>query len=185
MLPSRASVRLAIAFLFLAIAPAALTSAGDAAELRVEFGARIFRALLAADVDLPKKAAGTQLVIVFFYRDDATAARDLAARFTGSEIRGLSIATEVTNDPARISARGPAAIFLCQPSRKDALQSLVKYGIDHRVIVYSPFEGDVENGVLGGLSIEAQVRPYVNASTLDASKINLKSLFLQVAKVYR
>ena len=38
------------------------------------------------------------------------------------------------------------------------------------MIVYSPFEGHVESGVLGGLSVEAQVRPYVNRATLEASQ---------------
>jgi hypothetical protein len=38
---------------------------------------------------------------------------------------------------------------------------------------------------LGGLSIEAQVRPYLNRATLESSHITLKSFFLQVAKVYQ
>jgi hypothetical protein len=177
--------RIALVLLLLAVAPLASTSASDANDLRVELGARIFRALLAADVDLPKKAAGNQLLIIFFYRDDPNAAKKIAANFSGSDVRGMGIATDVANDAAKLAARNPAAIFLCEPSRRDELQSLVRYGIDHRVIVYSPFEGDVERGVLGGLSIEAQVRPFVNATTLDESKITLKPLFLQVAKVFR
>ena len=39
--------------------------------------------------------------------------------------------------------------------------------------------------ILGGLSVEAQVRPYVNLSTLSASNISLKPLFFKVTKVYR
>ncbi|HEX8154652.1 MAG TPA: hypothetical protein VF698_16080, partial [Thermoanaerobaculia bacterium] len=62
--------------------------------------------------------------------------------------------------------------------------SLVKYGIDRRLIVYSPFEGHVESGVTGGLSVEAQVRPFVNSTTLAASHIALKDFFLKVTKVY-
>jgi len=62
---------------------------------------------------------------------------------------------------------------------------VVRYGIDHHVIVYSPFEGDVERGILGGIAVEAQVRPYVNAATLTASNITFKSLFFKVTKVFR
>ncbi len=65
------------------------------------------------------------------------------------------------------------------------MQSLVRFGIDRHVIVYSPFEGDVESGILGGLSIEAQVRPYLNRATLESSHIMLKEFFLKVAKVYQ
>ena len=53
------------------------------------------------------------------------------------------------------------------------------------MIVYSPFEGHVEKGVLGGLSVEAQVRPYVNRATVEASQITLKPFFMEVAKVYQ
>jgi hypothetical protein len=72
-----------------------------------------------------------------------------------------------------------------QAPAQNTLKSIIKYGIDHHVIVYSPFEGHVERGVLGGLAVEAQVRPYVNLTTLDASNITLKPLFFKVTKVFR
>ena len=177
--------RAAMALTLLALVPLALARAGDVEDRRVEFGTRIFRALMAADVDLPKKTVGNQLLVVFFYRDDAVRAREMAKGFSGSDVRGIAVTADVANDPLKLAARQPAAIFLSERPRKETLQALVHYGIDHRVIVYSPFEGDVESGILGGLSIEAQVRPFVNQSTLDASKITLKSIFMQVAKVYR
>ena len=39
--------------------------------------------------------------------------------------------------------------------------------------------------MLAGLAVEAQVRPYVNLTTLAASNITLKEIFLKVAKVHR
>jgi hypothetical protein len=39
--------------------------------------------------------------------------------------------------------------------------------------------------VPGGLAVEAQVRPFVNERALAASRITLKELFLQAAKVHR
>lgn len=160
--------------------------ADDAADRRTEAGARLFRALLAADLDLPKKTVNNQLLIVFFYSSDARRASALAQSFAGANIRDIPVMVEVTNDAtlAKYAGRTPAGLFIADTAAKGALQSLVRYGIDHRVIVYSPFEGDVENGVLGGLSIEAQVRPFLNQTTLDASHISLKSFFLKVAKVY-
>ncbi len=53
------------------------------------------------------------------------------------------------------------------------------------MILYSPFEGDVERGVTAGLSIEAKVLPFVNQRTLEASGVELKPFFLKVAKVHR
>lgn len=151
-------------------------------------GARLFRALLAADVDLQKKTSGTnQLLIVVFSDSDPRKAGEVAKSLAAGDVKGMSVVTEASGDATlkQYASRVPAGIFVATPAQRAALASLVKYGIDHHVIVYSPFDGDVEAGVLGGLSIEAQVRPFINRATLDAARINLKSFFLQVAKVYQ
>jgi hypothetical protein len=164
--------------------------ADDAEDRRAGAGVRLFRSLLAADTDIAKKTAEpNHLLVVFYYVDDARRASELAARFVqeSKELRGLTVITEIANDAAmpRFVSRVPAGIFIAQAPPRNSLMALVRYGISHRVIVYSPFEGHVELGVLGGLSVEAQVRPFLNQSTLDASQISLKPFFLSVAKVYR
>ncbi len=187
---SRVLQRLLAAVLIAVLARSA--PADEVQDRRAHTGIRFFRALLAADIDLPKKtAAPNQLLIVFLYVDDKSRAADLATRFVEDakerDIRGMSIATEVTNDAslAAYANRVPAGVFIAEPPGKSALTSIIRFGITHHIIIYSPFEGHVESGVLGGLSIEAQVRPFVNRATLEASQISLKSFFLEVAKVYR
>jgi hypothetical protein len=178
----------ATAVLSIAMSMAPAVHSDEMADRRMEAGTRLFRALLAADVDLPKKALpGNQLLILFYYTGDGRRAADLAKAFvTAGDVRGLPVTAEVTNDAtlAKYGSRVPAAVFISDSSPRGSLQSIVRYGIDHRVIIYSPFEGDVESGVLGGLSIEAQVRPLLNRATLESSHITLKTFFLQVAKVY-
>jgi hypothetical protein len=162
--------------------------AEDVQALRARAGVRFFRSLLAADVDLPKKVVPPdQLLIVFLYVDDARAANDLMARFgeQTKELRGLPVVTEATKDVALYAQRVPAGIFIAQPPSKKALASIIRYGIEHHVIIYSPYEGHVESGVLGGLFVDAQMRPFVNGTTLSASQITLKDFFLKVAKVYQ
>lgn len=156
--------------------------------LRARAGVRFFRSLLAADVDLPRKVIPPdQLLIVFLYVDDPRGANDLMARFgeQTKELRGLPVVTEATKDVAQYAQRVPAGIFITQPPNKKALASIIRYGIDHHVIIYSPYEGHVESGVLGGLFVDAQMRPFVNGTTLTASQITLKDFFLKVAKVYQ
>jgi hypothetical protein len=156
---------------------------------RAQAGVRLFRSLLAADLDLPKKTTGDHLLIVFYYVDDKQRAAELARLFSDAaeKIRGLDVVAEITNDAtfSAYASRVPAAIFLAQSPPRATLQSIIQYGIHNRLIVYSPFEGHVELGVLAGLSVEAQVRPFVNQSTLEASRITLKEFFLKVTKVYR
>lgn len=167
--------------------PFSAARADEAKDRRVEAGARLFRALLAADLDIQKKTLPpNQLLIVFTYEGDATRAAALANSFAGTEIHGLPVIAEAVASHAlpTLGARVPAGIFIADTLPRGPLQSVIRYGIDHRVIVYSPFDGDVESGVLGGLSIEAQVRPFINHATLDASHITLKPFFLKVAKVF-
>ena len=175
--------------LLVALAFASLLFGDEVNDRRAAAGIRLFRALLAADLDLPKKTiAPNQLLIVFFYVDDKARAADLAHRFVAEDkIHGISVVTEVTNDPNFVSyeKRVPAGIFLADAPAKGPLASIVHWEIAHRVIVYSPFEGHVEKGVLGGLSVEAQVRPYVNRATVEASQISLKPFFMEVAKVFQ
>jgi hypothetical protein len=164
--------------------------ADDVEDRRANAGVRLFRALLSADIDLPKKTvAPNTLLIVFFYVDDERRARDLAARFVqeSKEIRGLTVTTEVMSDATleKIGPRSAAGIFLAQAPPRKSIASIIRFGIAKHVIVYSPFEGHVELGVLGGLSVEAQVRPFLNHATLESSQISLKPLFLSVAKVYQ
>ncbi len=153
----------------------------------------MFRSLLAADLDVTKKTvAGDKLLIIFIYTDSSPRAQEAAAVFAGDgseqsqRIRGLSAEVEIHSDLsfAKLAGRTPAGIFLTQPPKQEVLQAIIRYGIEHRVIVYSPFEGHVEKGILGGISVEAQVRPYINSETLAASLISLKPFFLKVAKVY-
>jgi hypothetical protein len=175
--------------LLLALVLPSLLLGDEVNDRRAAAGIRLFRALLAADLDLAKKTvAPNQLLIVFFYVDDRARAAELAQRFaTDDKVRGIPIVTEVTNDPnfAAYEKRVPAGIFLADAPAKGPLTAIIHWGITHRMIVYSPFEGHVEKGVLGGLSVEAQVRPYVNRATVEASQITLKPFFMEVAKVYQ
>jgi hypothetical protein len=155
---------------------------------RVEAGLKIFRALLAADLDLDKKTVDDgKLLVLFFYTDDARRASELSKSFGSDPIHGKPVAVEQGTDPAlgAWAARVPAGIFVAQAPPAASLKSLIAYGIQHHVIVYSPYEGHVESGVLGGLVVEAQVRPYINMTTLAASHLNVKEFFLKVTKEYR
>jgi hypothetical protein len=162
---------------------------------RAETGTKLFRALLAADLDLERKTTSDgRLLVLFFYTDDRKRADERAKAFGKAAtpeavepIRGLPVSMETTADPsfAQYPRRLPAGIFLAQPPDAAALRSIVRFGIANKIIIYSPFEGHVESGVLGGLVVEAQVRPYINEGTLTASNIRLKDFFLKVTKVYR
>ena len=185
----KARIRSILVLSLLLVMP--LHGADEVQSRRAELGVNLLRTLLAADVDLARKTVDdNQLLVVFYYVDDRRRAEELASKFVGNPpktVRDMRVITEVTNDAAfaKYAARGPAAVFIAQPPNAKLLKSVIKFGIDRHVIVYSPFEGHVERGVLGGLAVEAQVKPYVNLATLEASRITLKSFFMDVTKKTR
>lgn len=195
---ARAKLPLAGGFLLLAAAlGAAVPSAVRAAAYsdgRAESGARLFRAMLAADTELEKKVdAEGVLGIAIVHAGDVDRAKtlgDLVARRDAKRppeaIKGLTVRIGVVR-VEELLAKGPrsvASVFIAEPLSREDIGALIRFGVERRVIIYSPFEGDVEQGVAGGLSIEAQVRPFVNTAALRASRVTLKEFFLKVAKAF-
>jgi hypothetical protein len=188
--PRLAALAAGVLVLLALLAPHRAT-ASDYDEQRARTAVRLFRSLLAADLAIDQKARPDGSILVVFFGTEGARTRELAELLSGdaeggSGVHGHAIAVEVANDPklARYLDAPPAGVFLVADPGAQGLQQIIDYGIAHRVIVYSPFEGHVEKGVLAGLSIEAQVRPYLNAATLQASAISLKSFFLKVTKLY-
>lgn len=156
-------------------------------ERRVRTGARVFRTLLLADVALASKAASDGTLDIAIYAGDAAGVDDVAPLIVpegSAGARGPAIALrrveQLTEDTPP-----PIGLFLATPLAGAELDRVIAWSIRHRVILYSPFEGDVERGVTAGLSIEAKVLPFVNQRTLEASGVELKPFFLKVAKVHR
>ena len=185
MSPVRRGLAAATLALLLAAAGRAVDLDPDQAR-RVELGTGWFRGMLTADVDIEKKALPDgRLLVVFVYTDDERRARALAQAFAAAPIRKRPLAAEVAagSDLASYEGRVPAGIFLAQPPGSKPLRQILEFARERRALVYSPFEGHVEEGVPGGLAVEAQVRPYINRRALAASRITLKEIFLQASKV--
>lgn len=157
---------------------------------RVRTGARLFRALLAADVAIERKTRADGTLDVAIYVHDERAGDGIEALIVPPDapeqagVRGLPLRLRRIDRVDGVGA-APVAVFLGTPIADAELDLLIDWSIRHHVILYSPFEGHVERGVLAGLSIEAKVLPYVNQQTLTASGVELKPFFMKVAKVYQ
>lgn len=156
---------------------------------RVRTGARLFRSLLAADVALERKIGTDGRLHVLVYADDADVAAEVARLIAPADtdqgaVRGLPVSVGIVEELPSVDSAAPVGLFLATAPAAADLDRLIGWGIAEGVILYSPFEGHVERGVLAGLSIEARVRPFLNQRTLDASGIALKPFYLRVAKVH-
>lgn len=155
---------------------------------RVHVGLKLFRTLVNADLEAEQKLdPDGKLPIFVVYTGDDSDAQEYQQSLTETltTVRELPVHIQLLKLDKLPSLPGkPAALFLAQPLNPSDLQQLVDYSIAKHVIVFSPFDGDVEKGVLAGLSVEARVRPLINMHTLKASQVSIKAFYLQVAKHY-
>ena len=180
--------RLAFGILLLLASGVALAASDDGL-MRAEVGLKLFHAMMLADQDAAARAdADGILTVLMVYTDDENQARYLATTLEHdiTPIHGLQVNIRIMA-LARfrtISDLRPMAIFITQHLQDADLQKLVQLSIRQRVLLFSPFEGDVEQGVLGGLSVRTSVRPYINMHTLRQSGVRIKPFYLKVARQY-
>lgn len=156
-------------------------------ELRVRAGLDLFPSLVTADLDIAgKKGDDGTLTLLLIYTDNRSQAISMSQRLGALKtIRNIPIRVEVSNDLTMnpYAANPPAGIFLTQPPG-EKLHEIIRFAIDKGIILFSPFQGDVEKGVLGGLHISDRVLPYINKSTMKSAGINIKQFFMRVSVIY-
>lgn len=183
---------LVVAALIAVVASASATRAfaDDISNRRVRAGARLFRSLLAAQTTLDTLvAADGKLHVVVFGHDESLEPEVADLIAAGSEagkgsIHGLPVTIDAVDDVTALSLKPqPAGVFLLSFQSDSNFNALARWSRTARIVLYSPFEGDVERGAMAGLSVEATVRPYLNLSQLRAAGIRIKPFYMKVAKV--
>lgn len=186
---SRKSIRHTAVGLFgllLLLLSAAGVMADEQSDRRLLMGLKLFPALVAADQDLAQKQdEHGQLQIVLLYRENALATSEAAKRLAAQRIRNLPLQLSILPYAhlAELYAKPPAALFLAEWS-PDELAKVVRFGIEHHRIVFSPFKGDVSAGAMAGIFISDRMLPLINPKTLDAAGIRLQPFLLDVAKTH-
>jgi len=154
---------------------------------RVTVGLNLFPAVLAAEQDIAaKRSAAGMLVLLLVHRDDPEPIDRLAAvlRDKGA-IRGVPLNIRIVDVQSLRDhpAEGVAGVFVAQRLGED-LAVVLDYSRRHGVLSFSPFQGDVERGVVAGIAVSDRVLPYVNMTALAASGLQLKPFFLRIAERY-
>jgi hypothetical protein len=183
----KARLRLCI-WLILCSLPSHSLFADAFSERRASVGLNLFRTFVGADQKLDERRddRGNLVIFLLYVSDDRSAlGYQQQLQQTMVTVREIPVQVEVVSLlQLQQSLLIPAAIFVAEKLRSDERQWLVDYSIRQGLAVFSPFDGDVEKGVLGGLTVEASVRPLVNIKTLKASKVALKPFYLSVARQY-
>lgn len=176
-----------VALLFTFVRFAIPAVADEKEDRRITAGLDLFPSVLAADSELSQKRDGDgNLLVLILYHDKKETATRMADKLSNIErIRSIPLRVEIAGAESltKYQNGSVAGIFITQ--RLDAmLAPVVQFGVDKRVIVFSPFEGDVQKGVSAGIEVREQILPYVNISALQKANIKIKKFFLEIAERY-
>jgi len=153
---------------------------------RIIMGIDLFPSFLASDKKIRnKKDKNDKLNIILLYYKKRFQAEELSKKLMSvKKIRKIPINVIVENYKKidKWNNEQLAGIFLTE-SLTD-ISFIIKFGIEKKVIVFSPFEGDVEKGMTTGFFISEKVIPYINKKTVNESNIIFKSFFLRISKIY-
>jgi hypothetical protein len=170
---------------------ASTARADDADDRRVRAGARLFRSLLTAQVALESRAAADGALHVVLYGADAHLAEEISMLISAngeggkSGIKDLAVKIDnVANLAALAQTQQLAGVFLISAQSEKDLAELVRWSTAAKVVLYSPFDGDVERGAAAGICIEAKVQPFLNLPALQAAGVEIKPFYIKVARVY-
>ncbi len=188
------SVARAIPAFFISFTLCSASMFDEDVEQRLRIGLSLFRSLLASDLNLSGKTnRNNQLILLVIHQNNTTHVQSVVEQLANSgrgknkgKIRNLPIKVEMATESffSQYQEDVPAGIYIAEDLSDDTLQAITDYGIAHHIIVYSPFDGHVQKGILGGLNIGIRVQPSINLKTLEKSGLHIKALFLEIAKTY-
>ncbi len=156
---------------------------------RILIGLHFFPNVLSVDEGLAgKQTSGGKARVLLLYREAAGEAERLAAtlRREVNSVAKLPIEVVVSGDADAAFAAGssPCGIFLTEFFPGADFQKVLRLAVARQVILFSPFEEDMERGATAGLEIGSKIRPALNRTTLQKSGIRIHQMFLRLAKLY-
>lgn len=161
-------------------------------------GLEVFLSFLSADQKITEKCEKdlsnkNYLLLILTYKNWKKKANEMAdfLKYRISTIQGIDIRTEITNTPITTISKHKkiAGIYITErynrySREEDIFKQIIAKAKDKHVILFSPFESDVEKGCTAGFVVSDIVLPYVNLSAVERSNIQLNNFFLRIAETF-
>lgn len=177
-------------FIFLILSAFASSIFADAMqERRIKISASIFPRIIAVDKKFSEKVDSSgNIKLGMIYHSDKEKALNISRIVTRKikHISGNKIVFEYINmAETDFTVLGRmAGLFFVHPVPDTILKKLRQYSIKHNSILFSPFEGDIERGVMASIFVGAKIRPYFNLTSLAEANIKLKPALIKVSKTH-
>lgn len=153
---------------------------------RLAVGLKLFPACLGALEGLEqRRAPDGRLGVAVVYRDSDQDARE-AARVLNDigQVRGLPLAVTLFSVTALDAYQGPPLSAVFVASLDLGSRRLRAWSERDHLLVFSPFDGDVEAGAVAGIRVTDRILPAVNLAQAARAGLRFKPFFLQVAHRY-
>ena len=175
--------------------------AGEQENLRARVGIELFPSVLSADIGIKQKQdVDGKLRILVLYHQQKEIAEDIARYLNRvGHVKGIPLKVEQvqrtdlkpdskidSNLDSKLNsnqAKTIAGIFIAEHVGDD-LPFILQFAEQKGILVFSPFEGDVERGAPAGIYISDRIFPYVNIEALNRFNIRLKPFFLKISEKY-
>ena len=153
---------------------------------RVWAGIEIFPSYIAADQSLKGKVGDDgKIHLLIIYRRDKNRALEMADTLNRLEkIKNYPVSAEVLmeKDFTENVYNHVAGAYISE--RISDLPAFLVKASKSRILLFSPFEEDVEKGVPAGLYITDRITPYLNLTAMKRFNIDLKSFFVRISEIY-
>lgn len=156
---------------------------------RVMISASIFPRIIAVDEDLSKKLDSKGNVhLALVYKSDISKAEKIAKQIRRKvkKIAGTKFHVTIVKlkDINQDNSERFSGILLVNPLSNTGLKTVKNYSNTQHILLFSPFEGDVERGVMAGIFVGSKIRPYFNLKSLGSAEVSLKSAIMKVSKTH-
>jgi hypothetical protein len=150
---------------------------------RLRVGLKLFPAVLGAQEELRARCGpdGMLRVLVVHRGSDEVAQRAARSLKDLGEVDKLPLAVGIRSlgELESSSEESIAAIFVASVGLEH--KRLRRLSERHRVLVFSPFAGDVAGGAVAGIHVADRILPAVNLEQAKRAGLRFKAFFLRVA----
>ena len=156
---------------------------------RIMISASVFPRIIAVDENLSKKldsSGQVHLAIIYKLNKDKAdkVAQQMLRKIKNIANKKILINIYKLSDIKNNSLERLSGVFIVEHMFGEDLEYIKKYASENHIILFSPFEGDVERGVMAGIFIGSKIRPYFNTKYLNYSQVKLNPAILKVSKIY-
>lgn len=158
--------------------------AGEDDQYRLTIGTKIFPTIVLGNLDLAScSEAGKLLILVVYYQNKEIADQvvsDLHSKIPTLSNYSVVVAPQPVMSLDKVADK-VAGIFIAEPLNNYA-DKVVAYTVRTKTFSFSPFETDVQKGVLAGIEVLVSVKPVLNMETMNESKFRISDIFLKISK---